>query len=531
MSKYRICYYGSSTEFLETLRVFIKKQKDLGLVLDQVDKFPTHNQEDRKTTIIIDTEIIHKDKQLLNKILKIRKSKFSSNYLFIVLENSFCKDSSQLVYFRSGINYIIVKDGDITSSLNQLFYLMVEEDFPCPKFATTRKFFAKATVETPLFVTQVDRNFINIASDIPMQDEVDVDFAQGLKLSLKREEETNNCPDSFNLYKSTFSFIEHGAWEGTSYSSWDTIETQVENFENTTQKIKHRVLLVDTSQTFKENEDLFNTFMEAIDTDVFSSKHLDMSSIRERGYRIIIIGKLAPQEDRVDFLFELVQSIMNQNIESEPMIIFPDSKSTPEALKKVIRYKKLLCFKHELDTSTLTNFIGVLAGQECLTLDTYQLGLEEKNSVCYQSTDVHITSISEFFVTFTTKEEIPLYSYVRLDIGIQLNLLIIPPLRFLNKVGGKQHYMAFVFLLSEEDLQLLRRSVNHYMFIEINEIDDKFKSYFDKKYEVIEEAPAEVKEETDQEQEQTENGTESLYEDNEEPISQIKYKKGYISKL
>lgn len=531
MANYKICYYGNSTEFLGTLQIFMNKQKELGLVLEQADKFPSHDPEDKKTTVIIDTNKIKEDEHLLNKILKIRRSKFSSSYLFVILENSFCKDSSQLVFFRSGINYIIVKDGDITSSLNQLFYLMVEEDFPCPKFATTRKFFAKATIDAPLFVTQIDKNFINITSDIPLEDEIDLTFADKLNLNLKREEETNICPDSFNLYKSTFSYIEHGAWEGTNYSSWDTVDTQVENFENTSKKIKHKILLVDTGETYKQNETLFNTFMEAIDTDVISSKQLDMTSIKDNAYRVIIIGKTAG-DDRVDLLFEIVQSILNLNMDSEPMIIFPESSSEPEALKKVVRYKKLLCFKNELDSSTLSNFIGVLASQECMALDTYQLSLKERNSLCYHSKEVHITAISEFFVSFTTKEEFPLYSYVRLDIGIQLNLLIIPPLRFLSKIGGKQHYMAFVFLLSEEDLQLLRRSVNHYMFTEINEIDDKFKSYFDKNI-VIDEEVIEEKVENNEESnsEGQSNGTEALCVDSEEPISQVKYKKGYISKL
>lgn len=538
MSKYKICYYGSSNDFFENLKVFISKQKDLDLELAKVSAFPSHNRESVRTTIILDASLLKEDDQLLTKILKIRKSRFSGKYIFVILENSFVNDSSQLVYFRCGVNYIIVKDGDITSSLDQMFYLLVEEDYAHPKFATTKKFFAKSEISIPLYLTEINEESLSICSDVPLEGEFDIEYGDSLRSQVKIEQSSDRCPDAFSMYRASATFCEPDVWDESRYSSWDTIETQLDCYENTSKYIKHKVLLIDTSETYKKNEGTIANYMKEIDVDVVSSRTLDLETLSERGDRIIIIGKLSKEIDRVDYLFDVIQHIQNQNFDIEPLVIFPNSPSAPDALKKAVRYKKLLGFKSPLEKPILANFLGTLAAQGPMLTEVYYLGLKEKHSLSFKNYDIHITAISEFFVTFTTQTEIPLYSLVRLDIGISLNLIIVPPTKFLSKIGGKQHYMAFVFLLSEADLQLLRKSVNHFMFTEVNEIDDDFKSYFDqdlkeeldakKLNEELEKLNAQ---EEDCEKEEEFEDEEDDEDDFDEETSKIKYKKGYISKL
>lgn len=528
-----ITYIGDSNEIAQKAIQFLEKYK-----LKQEFKVK-HLTEPPTLTSIIDYNItqvlIIEDKvvneSFLSQLLSIRKSALSQTiFVSIVIEDN-NKLESHYHYFRSGVNLFFNRDGDFELFLTQLVFQVIDDKLYIPKFAQTRNAYATTKLSSLCFLDQLNEYEFIISSDIPLhQGEEDFFtlFESKERVHASPVQEHNNSLKSFTRFSSKWEFQHPSNWESSELSNWDTLSTQIEFDECISNIKKKNVLFIETPEGFQKYFKELEKYQELFNFFNISENTPNLSDVLKTEFDVIIIGDTLSlnSESRMDFLYDITMSLKSDDFKT--MIIVSQSPSKSNALTKACRYDKILAFEDELELSLITKILEMLKIKTNFQSNDFHVSLTSPSAVIKREIEVIVTSLSEFFITFTTPLEIPLYSILTLDIGIELPILTTPPFKYLSKIGDKQHYMGFIFGMSENQLQLMRKAINYYLNIEITEIKNDF---LDPIF-GIENDDQEQEDENETEedrQKEIEEAKEAVVINPERPIT--RYKKGYYTKL
>lgn len=534
--KLNFIYIGASKGIIERAKVFAQKIKiseDVSFISMQVfDSDLLYSLSEEKNLILLDFPIDHEDFHAGVDFLEaIRRSTNSKSFYFCLA----CEDDKHalqyLHYFRAGINSIYNKDGDFELFLFQLFYI-ANNDLYIPRYATTKKFYAKSQIRIPLFIETFSEESTTIASDFKLPQEIFIDnFIESYKITGSKESEQEYSQNSFTRYTSLFQLNFPNAWDNDLINSFDTISTQIqiklEGMQN-----KKNILLITENLKFisfcKKHKELFHR-------NKITSLHMSESNLQNKKifgeYDLIVLDEMNDIDEgqRFDVLLEIVNYNKSNTPDALPYVLILNSSSTTEALTKVLKYKNLLAAGNSFTEDMLAKLIQTFGKKEKIEIPNhFNISCESPITLAFLNLDVVITALNEFRITFITEVDIPLYSFVQIDMGVILNILIVPPTMYMAKVGDKTHYMGFFFGMSEKTLQKLRILVNHFLNIRVDEINDTFFDFITDDMKKIE--PAKVvegpkKEEVPVQSDSGENKTQKSI----EPDSN--FKKGYYSKM
>lgn len=480
----QLIFYGHSPDVFLTAKQLVKK-------LDLEDSLATTHISDKefifysdqlfsskRSILIIEQDFL--SLKLLRKILCLRRSAWSPALsICVVLAQATNTDHQQRLYTRYGVNLIAANDGDLEGSFWQLLHLAYDGMLALPEFAETKKFFAKAKIQLPVYIERINslECFVSSDIDLPLEEEFILKIDKEFDVLLKEGKKiTSPSVESYAQNYFSYALGTDSSWgvDTSNVVAWDTLETQF-GFDYRPSSIEPRkVLLIDSRDNFAS---LLKTYSSSpLEIDLF---HCEANTKRYKNliaqyWDVILIGSTdgLNEDQRMDLIFEIADRC-NSN-EDESLIFISNTPSRPEALRKILRYDKVLASGEPLSSELFGMLLPALEKNKESGIESFHTKHSGFGAATVFLKDCIVTSISEFFITFATSELLPAKTVFHLDIGIQLSLVVAPPFRNFSKIGDKHQYGAFIFDLAESDLEILRRAVNYYMHKEVKEIDSNF---------------------------------------------------------
>lgn len=415
--------------------------------------------------------------KLTRQLLCWRRSAVSlSLFVFVIMPNADEEFELQKKhFFRSGVNLIGSNDGDVNLTFLQMLYLVYDGCTSLPIYAETKNTFAQAKLHSLAFVERINSSSCILSTDLELSalDEYAINL-DDMEISLKRGKMiASPSLESYAQKEYFWEVANSSSWGVGNQTEWDTIETQLKMAGNKlSSEERKKILIIEDTKNFIKL--MGKSSCLAFDIDFF---HCEPETGRclellEGEWDVILIGSTLSwdDDDRMDFILR-TSDLCNQK-DRAPLLFITNMTSKTEALRKLLRYDKLLVSPEPFSNELFSLLLPALEKHRPAGIESYIT--ETPNCLCafYIDVDCVITSLSESFITFVTHEQLLVKSILKLDIGIELTITIVPPFRDLKKVGGKTHYMGFISGLSEEELELLRRIVNHYLKRELRVIDN-----------------------------------------------------------
>lgn len=536
--KFNFIYFGNSLEIIEKSKRFFEKIK-----FTENISFHTNSKVDTELLYSLneDINLIFLDFDMDNNefhnglafLQMVRKTKLSKKYFFSITAGNDKSTLALRFLFRAGINTIFNKDGDLELFLYQFFYIAYD-DLYIPKYATTKKFFAKTLVSLPIFLEYFSREKLGVASDFTLPQEFEINnFLDTYTLKGLKSNQLESSPNSFARYFTEYELDFPNEWENNKTDSFDTISTQLKNSLEGIE-IKNNILIISSNDYYIN---LCKTYPAIFLKNNLTPLEISVESLKEElplsNYDLIFLLETPTidQDQRFDLVTEITNYYKLRYSENLPFLIIAPSNSTTEAMTKALRYNRLMTNPSNLTEEIVCKLIDSFTKKEKIVKsDHYEIPILSQVSLNFLNLQLVVTSLNEFRITFITQEDLPLYSFFQIDLGVILNVLIVPPTMFLSKVGDKIHYMGFFFGMSEKTLQKLRILVNHFLTIKVESLDSKFFSMITD--DMKKQLPAHEEKENSEDQNLTDQEIKSDIKGikkEEEKIS--KYKKGYYTKM
>ncbi len=523
MSKLQVHYDINFIE-LEQCSKKLEKECEKEITLQKLDETllipDSIDQEETEILLIYHFQSI-KENKLENYLFNLKRLGGFERINLSIIFNTEQELLENTHIFRLGACFAHSHEGDLTNSLLQLFYSVLDSPVILPKFASTKKFFFPIKANVLSFFDQIEEFNYQLASDVTISDEITLPYFDNCVTNFQLKRRSDQSAKSYTLFNYDLDPLHPSAWDESELSNWDTINTTIDNIC----KVKQlEITLIGEVKESTTNYLLRNQSEQCFYRKLSSLEATNFTSLKIQS-DLILFSLKGDIEDNTDHLFELVDYIQDHDINPKPIILVSHSTSSSEALKKASGYDKILAYEDEFSAENLSSFIKILKKRNSSEKNVIPLNVN--SSTTYIPKNIIITKMSESEVFFITEEEIPIGSVLRINIGIELILIVSAPSQHLDKVGDKTHYYSFIVGLKNERINLLRRLINKFVFIEVSKLD-QISSFFTMQ-ENSSEAKA-VEESLNQEnQKNQENEGESTKTASE--LSKVnKYLKGYKTK-
>mgnify|MGYP003639235843 CR=1 FL=1 len=478
-----IYYYGKSKDAPTELQHFLDKKglsSDYSLLHfeeESLNFFPEQLDRKKNYTLIIDEDYINE--HILYQVLKIRQSTLSPYFTIGCIIGKSEDLEKKSYWMKYGINLIASNDGDLSSFLVQLLYVASDGLVPIQRFAETRNIHAKGFINLQVYLDSINQFSAQLSSDI------DVSVTKDLIIKLQNSDplQLKTCTKaqspstgSYSQFETTWDLPQESAWaeKSSEFLNWDTLKTQLDfNFKSKPQRPR-KILIISQLSTYI-------TYLKTKPADTHGLQITQVEYTEDRFEHLlslewdaIILGdtpSLSPDE-RYDFSFSVIDHC--KGTRQDCLLFITESVSKSEAVRKVTRYEKIITSQDKLTGASLSTILPALSKPVQTGVESYVLDRYSKYTNAFIEHPCIITCLSEFFVIFATNVKIPAKSIFSLDIGFKLPLIIVKPIRELERIGDKTQYMAFIFGLKEEQLQTLRQAINYYLQKEVLVIDSHF---------------------------------------------------------
>lgn len=419
----------------------------------------------------VDQNILLKQMALLKRHNKYRQVVFAGLF----------KDKEHLEnYFHFshyGLTYYHIKGSDISHLFDDTFYVAFDESPRFPSYAQAKNMLLPYEISMPGAVTEMDSETMKLICD------VDLDLEKlRIKHRLFDTERIDEVPvsarfqgtetgDSMNTYLLNFPYP--GPWDEVTPDSLlkDTVETFLSQYEGFhAPKSKFLVYTLDDT--------LFKDILKIGGSKDFKLE-VDQGQIECRVPALrpdIIIIDYLPGPDGapfVDFVQNIIDAITQIEDYQPYIIIFRSELSSPE-LQAQFNWPKMLGQEQACQIQTLELLLGLYSGKK----SAQQINTEKRcffhadpKSLVEVKFDVYVTGLSEHEITFYCAHELPMYGQLKLDVPVNCQLLIVPPIRNLSSSSKGTHYMAFIHGIDHDEAAQLRIFVNQIIFTPLKKFE------------------------------------------------------------
>ena len=198
----------------------------------------------------------------------------------------------------------------------------------------------------------------------------------------------------------------------------------------------------------------------------------------------LVLFEISDDRSMDDFTRMIGQMSYEKALDRSIVSVFNHPSST-QALRKLYVRHNLVATKEKISESRLFEMFDRLEKEPAQSSGySFKKG-DSRINVCLPI-DIQITSLTENEITFMCREEMPLYSVLKLEIPVECFVVLIPSLQKLTPNIHGHHYMGFIFGGDAADGNYLRKFVN---YILNNGLDRWKKINFDSRSSEVEQYP------------------------------------------
>ncbi len=363
--------------------------------------------------------------------------------------------------FGIGVNYAHILGNDPQQFLTNIYYISFEDESYNKDYAMAKGFTLESKAQLLVYLSEIQEEALIYDSDISFKTDT-----ISTQVNLFKDFNATDLPiiesfkggKLFNTFNSDHLKIPFATgWDESptalaadTYESW--IEMNKEDFSTRSNNIlffsKNRKILSPLNELLKEHKTINFTLREQ-----FVSEDKEILKLNSQ----FIFFEITDEED-FDHMDELLNELSNLQPKYTPFIIIFNCDSASAALQKVYNLKTVLATPKKANLKNLNDMVSILESKS-KNINNY-LFKNDQRVVSYYNLDVKMTSITENEVTFQSYTEIPMYTVLKLNIPIEMYLLVIPPFKKLRPLPDGFHYQCFVMGINEKNSEYLRKYVN-----------------------------------------------------------------------
>lgn len=491
-----ILYFGDDIDFAKRMEGFYKSSslmEDLEVKTYNFSLESVVNNviKDKPQAMIFDfSKKITRIDSIFTIINYLKKSKDYGGIPIFTLFSSKEETFSNRYLFGLGLNYPFVRGAEESILFGDIHYLIFEADTPFAQFARAQMKSLPYHFGAMAHVYGFTDQTVLIESDINCQESdlksIDMFLIDGKsKLDLRTQKNFDVGITSSFLSRSEFEIPFLGPWDDpmSDLVHKDSYETWLSENSETIKPKDGRILIVSNRS---EDYALAGRLACLFNFDVYVSSGFEDTKLLIESYLFdVVYYRIDALKDggdnNFDNLFRLTNAVKNLYNSTQSIFVIFNSPSRTNALKKAIDYDQALAVPDEITIDNLEKFTDVFQRKGIKkTCETSCFKITNPSSNAELNIAVEVTSMTEHEVTFHSKEDIPMYSVLSLDVPTELLLLIVPPFHSLEPSAKGNHYMGFIVGGSEQDAEVLRNFVNrvivhgleNFSLDELSEIDE-----------------------------------------------------------
>lgn len=419
--------------------------------------------------------------KLLQETLYLKRvSQFKPILLVALFKDEFQKDQSNII-FSSGFQLCHIKGTESEQIFRDSFYIGMRKKIEFPVLALARNINLDLEIGICSTITAMDKTEFLIETDLEgLQERVKLELRMFPELKcesfeIKESHQTSYQYPMTNSY--TIAYPIAGPWTNDSAENiqQETIDTWIDHSEDE---------FIHDSKTFVRiysNElRLLNELFKQVDvtTQINFGNEINNLEIEILVSRpSLIFFELDTEETEagqislsmLDFLFSV-----SMGHDYKPIIVVTNCSSSGHALQKAYNYPLIVATSSKLDAKLCLTLIEKLRAKRQKKSEITLLDFKPSSE--YRSIDVlenfTITSLTEHEVTFYSEQELPMFTVLHFKLPIEFHATIVPPIFQIEKKNNKQHYMAFIHGLTEEQLKVFRKFLNQIIFAPMKDFSE-----------------------------------------------------------
>jgi len=473
-----ILYFGDDQNFVDRMNAHYSSNSAYEEIIVEKENFRqgtiiSKMISKRPTAMIFDFSYSNeKNHEVFTKINYLKKNKvFRGVPLIGIFKNK--EEMNELSYlFNIGLNYPFIRGTDERIFFADIHYLCFELNVGFSKFAKAKFKSLPYQIKHFSHIYGFTKETILIESDVSFNtDELNrlelKLMGEDTSLDLRAEKNFDVGISSSYLSRSEFEIPFLGPWDDpeSELIHKDSFETWIEESAEHLKQKNGRILLVTERP---EDFVLAGELAVQCNFDVYVSDSFEECKEYLTAYNFdVIYYRLSKEEDpfhgenNFENLYRLTNAIKNKSRDLKTVFVAFNSPSKSNALKKAIEYDHIVAVGNELSSGQLASFTNLFQEKGSkLSCKTGCYALDNNESRAKILLDVQVTSLTEHEITFTSKENLPMYSIVTIDVPTELVVVVVPPITNLESNHQSHHYMGFLTGGSEQDAELLRSFVN-----------------------------------------------------------------------
>lgn len=441
-------------------------------------------QKGKVDAILFDYSTIQFD--ICSLILFLRSHELFRKIPFIGL---FDKDTDHLLLRKSiqaGVTFNYLKDEDCDDFILNLNYILTDQALCLKRYATAKNQNLPMKINHQARLESVGHDELVLHSDLAITAE------NGTEVLTHLYEEFNvtKFPTSSAQKNQADHYLEsyhlkipyRGPWddEKTAGIDTDTMDTWLDLKQEQFVPKQLRVLVFDGRSEVFSNKNFYESRHDV--------RFRFVKSIMQQWPLIIemlpeiIIIEVDNENNTINDINELMGQVgaqANLNEHFRPAILIFNCHSSSDAFRKAYNYSGIVTSGSTFDYSIMPNLIDLYMTRTKLAEQTSYLQLFDELSFAEVSAPVTVTSISENQITFISKNEIPFFTNLYLELPQKIFVTILPPTHELAYHHNYYHYMGFIHGLNYEEKCELRAFVNWLIFypLEASREEDR-KAFF-----------------------------------------------------
>lgn len=472
-----VFYFGTDTEFSGEMKTFFSERSKAIVCREgsYVEGSLIKLCSTRNTDIVfIDFSEpgVEIKKVLMEAIFLKRIGQFTSVLLVALFKNEFQKEENNLI-FSSGFQLSFIKGAESDALFRDSFFIGLRKRIDFPILALARNINLNIEIGICSTITQMDKAEFRIETDIEdLKEKLKTDLKMFPELKCPGYEIKEAHPPSF-MYPMTTSYTIaypfSGPWTDDSEENIqpETVETWLDHSSDEFSSYVKTNVRIYTSDISIVNE-LYHNEDETVQFNCGNdTKKLDVEIIETKPDLIFFNLDDENTED-VKVSLKMLEFLLSVSMghDYKPIIIVSNCISTGQALQKAYNYPMIVATGNKL---TADLCLTLTKKYQAKKMENAEFPVQYFKPVSeYRSVDVlvdfMITSLTEHEVTFFSDHELPMFTVLHFRLPIEFHATLVPSIMALEKKNDKQHYMAFIHGLTEEQLMVLRKFVNQIIY-------------------------------------------------------------------
>lgn len=426
-------------------------------------------QKGKVDAILFDYSTIQFD--ICSLILFLRSHELFRKIPFIGL---FDKDTDHLLLRKSiqaGVTFNYLKDEDADDFILNLNYILTDQALCLKRYATAKNQNLPMVINHQARLESIGHDELVIHSDLVITAENGTEVKTHLyddfnvtkfQIVSARKNQADHYLESYRL-----KIPYRGPWDDETMAGidTDTMDTWLDLKQNHFVSKQLKVLVFDGRGDVYPDKNYYESRHD-VRFRFVNSMMKQWSLVVEMMPEIIII-EVDNEGNSINDINELIGQIggqANLNEYFRPAILIFNCQSSSDAFRKAYHYSGIVTSGASFDYTIMPNLVDLYLNRTKLAEQTSHFPLFDELSFAEVSAPVTVTSISENQITFISKNEIPFFTNLYLELPQKIFVTILPPTRELAYHHNYYHYMGFIHGISYEEKCELRAFVNWLIF-------------------------------------------------------------------